>query len=194
MSEEKKSFAKKEITNELLAELISADRSFEITGLDVDGSMTEMVEAVETAIERQHKTCRVYTAGRSAAVAAAAIPTGVTQVTGVAAAIGIGLHNFATYNPDYEIAKHLLDIKLSVNKKEVTLENGKKKSRWSFLGDIVIAGAGALADSVASAAEKSAKQNGREQEFREKKEALDTSRRQAKQTFMRLTGKGDKKQ
>ena len=189
MSEEKKSFAKKEITNELLSELISADRSFEITGLEAEGSMTEMVEAVETAIERQHKTCRVYTAGRSAAVAAAAIPTGVTQVTGVAAAIGIGLHNFATYNPDYEIAKHLLDKKLSVNKKEVTMENGKKKSRWSFLGDIVIAGAGAIADSVVSAAEKGAKQSGREQEFREKKAQFDEQRNQTRQAFTKMTGK-----
>ena len=172
-----------------MAKLISADRSFEITGLEAEGAMTKMVGVVEMAIERQHKTCRVYTAGRSAAVAAAAIPSGVTQVTGVAAAIGIGLHNFATYNPDYEIAKHWLDKKLSVNKKEVTMENGKKKSRWSFLGDIVISGAGAIADTVVSAAEREAKKSGREQEFREKKAKFDEQRNQTRQAFMKITGK-----
>ena len=166
--------------------------SFEITGLNAEGSMTEMVKRVEKTIVWQNKTCRIYTAGRSAAVAAAAIPTGVTQVTGVAAAIGIGLHNFATYNPDYEIAKHLIDKKLSVNKKEVTMENGKKKSKWSFLGDIAIAAAGHIADSVVSAAEKGAKQSGREQEFREKKAQFDKGCQKIKQDFMRLTGK-DKK-
>ena len=75
------------------------------------------------------------------------------------------------------------------NKKEVTMENGKKKSRWSFLGDIVIAGAGAIADSVVSAAEKGAKQSGREQEFREKKAQFDEQRNQTRQAFTKMTGK-----
>ncbi|MBQ7696342.1 MAG: leucine-rich repeat domain-containing protein [Lentisphaeria bacterium] len=191
MSTVKRTFAKTEITDNLLEQLISRESTFEITGLDAEGAMTEMVERVEKTIESQNKTCRVYTAGRSAAVAAAAIPTGITQVTGVAAAIGIGLHNFATFNPDYEIAKHLMDKKLSVDKQEVMMENGEKKSRWSLLGDIVIAGAGALADSVTNAAEKSVRQNGSKEEiknFMQQKNQFAQQRQRTRQTFMHLTG------
>ena len=189
-SEDKKTIGRNDVTSELLQQLISEDKSFEITGLDAEGAMTEMIERVEKTIESQNKTCRVYTAGRSAVVAAAAIPTGVTQLTGAAAMIGIGLHNFATYNPDYEIAKHLLDKKLSVNKKEVTLENGKKKSRWSLLGDIVIAGAGAIANAATNAAEKNVMQNGSKEEiesFKKQKEIFNQQRQKTRAVFEHFT-------
>lgn len=160
----------------MLLELIEKDQSFEITELNAECSMTKMIERLEKIMKTRHKTCRIYTAGRWAAVAAAAIPIGVTQVTGAAAALGIGLHNFATYNPDYEIAKHLIDSKLSIEKKEVTLENGKRKTRASFLADIVSSAAGALADGLVSAAEKGAKAQGRTAEFNQKKAEFNAAR------------------
>ena len=176
----------------MLSALIEKNRSFEITGLTEEGSMTQMIERLEKAMAGQHKRCRVYTAGRWAAVAAAAVPTGVTQVTGTAAAIGIGLHNFATYNPDYEIAKHLIDNKLSINKKEVTMENGKPKTRMSFLADLTLAAAGALADSFMEGAERGAKAQGRTAEFRQQKAELDKVRKQIGTGFRKLTGKEKK--
>jgi hypothetical protein len=185
----KSSFSSSEVTDDILSALIEKDRSFEITGLEADGAMTQMIERLEKAMGKQRKRCRVYTAGRWAAVAAAAIPTGVTQVTGAAAAIGIGLHNFATYNPDYEIAKHLVDKKLSVHKKEVTMENGKPKTRASFLADLTIAAAGAIADGITKTAEKGAKAQGRTAEFKQQKAQFDAARKQIGSDFRKLTGK-----
>ena len=173
----------------MLFALIEKDQSFEITNLNAEGSMTRMIERLEKIMETQHKKCRVYTAGRWAAVAAAAVPTGVTQVTGAAAALGIGLHNFATYNPDYEIAKHLLDEKLSITKKEVTMENGKPKTRMSFLADLTIAAAGALADGIVSATEKGAKAQGRTAEFNQKKTEFDAARKKVSSDFRKITKK-----
>lgn len=188
----KDSFRRDEVSVELLQELIEANRSFEITGLEAEGAMAEMIGRLEAVMARLHKTNRVYTVGRSAVVAAAAIPTGVTQLTGAAAAIGIGLHNFATYNPDYEIAKHLLDKKLSVNKKEVTMENGKRKSRLSFLGDIVVAAAGCAADAMLKNAKENAMRTGRVDEFNEKARIFNENRKKAREGFNNLLGKKGK--
>ncbi len=185
----KKSFSCSEITDEALSALIEKNRSFEITGLEAEGSMTQMIERLENIMTAQKKRCRVYTWGRAAAVAAAAIPTGVTQVTGAAAAVGIGLHNFATYNPDYEIAKHLIDNKLSINKKEVTMENGKPKTKWSFLADVTMAAAGALADGIMNAAEKGARAQGRTAEFNQQKTAFNAEREKIASGFRKMTGK-----
>ena len=172
-----------------LSALIEKNRSFEITGLEAEGSMTQMIKRLENIMTAQKKRCRVYSAGRWAAVAAAAIPTGVTQVTGTAAAVGIGLHNFATYNPDYEIAKHLIDNKLSINKKEVTMENGKPKTKWSFLADVTMAAAGALADGIMNAAEKGARAQGRTAEFNQQKAAFNAEREKIASGFRKMTGK-----
>lgn len=188
----KDSFRRDEVSPDLLQELIAADRSFEITGLEAEGAMSEMIGRLETAMARLHKTNRVYTVGRSAAIAAAAIPTGVTQLTGAVAAIGIGLHNFATYNPDYEIGKHLMDKKLSVKKQTVTMENGKRKSRLSLLGDIVEAAAGCAADAVLKSAKENAKRTGREEEFEEKAVQFNEARKNLREGFRNLLGK-DKK-
>ena len=113
----------------------------------------------------------------------------MTQVTGAAAAVGIGLHNFITYNPDYEIAKHLLNHKLSVNKKEVTMENGKPKTRASFLADLTIAAAGAIADGIIAGAEKGAKAQGRTAEFNQLKSNFNATRKQIGSDFRKMTGK-----
>ena len=185
----KSSFRRSEISLDLLKELITADRTFEITGLEAEGAMSNMIAQLEAVMKHLNKECRVYTVGRSAAVAAAAIPTGVTQVTGALAALGIGLHNFATYNPDYEIGKHLLDKKLSVKKQTVTMENGKRKSRLSLLGDIVEAAAGCVADAMLENAKENAKRTGREAEFKEKEKEFNKARAGIRGEFRKLQGK-----
>lgn len=135
-----------EVTHDQLIDLINKDKSFEIT--DLENNMDNAVEKVEAAMKSCSKKTRVYTAGRSAAVAAAAIPTGVTQVTGLAAGIGILAHNFATYNPNYLIAKHMFDKKLSVTFKKIEMKDGKKKSRWELLKEIGKKAQGCLEDFV----------------------------------------------
>ena len=63
------------------------------------------------AIKHQQKklTCRVYTEYRSTAVAA---------LLGAVSAAAIGVHNLATWNPDYEIGKNYVKRTLSVRYKK----------------------------------------------------------------------------
>ncbi|MEZ9187687.1 hypothetical protein AB4158_26660 [Vibrio splendidus] len=95
--------------------LIDAKVSFEILGLS--GRMGSAVTTLEQLIESSGLSCRIYTYGRVAA-AGGSLFGGVTGVLGVASAIGMAAHNIATYDPDYEIAKHKIDNKLSVNYKK----------------------------------------------------------------------------
>lgn len=92
--------------------LIENHNSFEIVGLS--GRMGSAVSKIEGLIESQGLSCRIYTYGRVAA-AGGSLFGGITGVLGLASAIGMAAHNIATYNPDYEIAKHQIDNKLSVN-------------------------------------------------------------------------------
>ncbi|MFM5532908.1 hypothetical protein ACET64_04230 [Aeromonas veronii] len=94
-----------------LATLIRARKSFEVVGLS--GRMSAAVTKLENTIEPAGLTCRVYTKGRIAA-AGASIFGGITGLAGIASAVTIAAHNLATYNPDYEIVKHLVDNSLSV--------------------------------------------------------------------------------
>ncbi len=66
---------------------------------------SNVAKKLEKAIEEKGLRCRIRTSHRVAGIAASLIPTGITQVAGVATAIGIVAHNLATYNPDYEIIK-----------------------------------------------------------------------------------------
>lgn len=79
--------------------MISEKKSFKIKEIESD-FFGDTVENLEKLIESQGLTCRVYTAGRIAALGVCAI----TIVGGVAAGLTIAAHNIATYNPDYEIA------------------------------------------------------------------------------------------
>lgn len=47
-------------------------------------------------------------------MAAALIPTGITQVTGLFTALGIAAHNLVTAFPDYKIIKCLIDNQVLV--------------------------------------------------------------------------------
>lgn len=92
-----------EISMAKLNALVASKASFKIFMVE---DISIMVKKIEGTIDKNRMRCRIYTEYRSAAMAAAAIPTGVTQITGLATALGIGIHNIATINPDYEIAKN----------------------------------------------------------------------------------------
>ena len=186
----KKTFTKEEITPDLLEGLIAANCSFEITGLGLSKAMLKMISQIESVIEQSGKTCRVYTAERTSAVeTVTAIPSKITQLAGIVANIGIGIHNFVTYNPDYEIVRHLLDNKLSIIKKEIVEENGKRKSRSSILGDFVETVAEDMADKMLENARKKAIQDGEEKEFLQKEAEFNRRRAEIKKVFRNLQEK-----
>ena len=100
-----------DLDSEKIKNLISDNNSFEIIGLT--GRMGEAVSKIEHLIEAQGLSCRIYTYGR-VVVAGGSILCGVAGVIGIASMIGMGGHNIVTFNPDYEVAKHIIDNKLSV--------------------------------------------------------------------------------
>ena len=91
--------------------LVKEKKSFEIIGLS--GRISNCVTEVENIIEIEGFSCRTYTYGRITSVGASFLG-GITGVAGVFSGIGIAAHNLATYNPDYELAKHIVDNRLSV--------------------------------------------------------------------------------
>lgn len=96
-------FTSDELTKEKLKNLIENKKSFKVVAVN---NISLVVAKVEGEIERQNLRCRVYTEYRSAAIGGIAVPAGITQITAAATAIGIGVHNIITINPDYEIAKN----------------------------------------------------------------------------------------
>ena len=96
-------FTSDELTTAKLGELISKKSSFQVVAVKNIGTV---VNKLEGEIEKKGLRCRVYTEYRSASLASVAIPTGATQIFGMASAIGIAAHNLATFNPDYEIGKN----------------------------------------------------------------------------------------
>lgn len=108
-------FTSDELTIEKLNELIKNKRSFQIVAVkDISFS----VKKIEGEIEKNGFSCRVYTEFRSAAIAAAAVPVPFVTAVGLATAIGVGIHNLATFNPDYEIAKNEPKSLITVNYKK----------------------------------------------------------------------------
>lgn len=109
-------FTSDEITLEKLRDLISRKNSFKVVAVK---DISYVVNKIEGQIEKQGLRCRVYTEYRTAAIAGLAVPTGITQLTGMVTAIGVGIHNLATINPDYEIAKNKFNGTITViHKKE----------------------------------------------------------------------------
>ena len=98
-----------------IKDLISQHKSFVIENI-ARRNMPEVVQAVEKVIDSEGLKCRVYTKGRVAAIAAEL----VVPVVGWAAAVAMGAHNIATWNPDYELAKNLLTGSLTINYKKKT--------------------------------------------------------------------------
>lgn len=103
----------KSISNQQLHELISNHQSFVLEDID-RLNMPEAIETIEKLIEKMNLKCRVYTKGRAAGLAAElAIP-----LVGWGAAAAMGVHNLATWNPDYEIAKNYLTGTLTIEYKK----------------------------------------------------------------------------
>jgi hypothetical protein len=100
-----------EISMAKLNALVANKASFKIFMVE---DISIMVKKIEGTIDKNRMRCRVYTEYRSAALAAAAIPIGITQITGFATALGIGVHNIATINQDYEIAKNSVNSTVTV--------------------------------------------------------------------------------
>jgi hypothetical protein len=93
--------------------IIANKESYTVIGLG--GQITEAAAFIEKAIEQTGMTCRIYASGRLAGAAVGSIFLPI----GIASAIGIAAHNIVTYDPDYEIAKHVIDNKLVVTYKKV---------------------------------------------------------------------------
>ncbi|AZQ12300.1 hypothetical protein [Shewanella khirikhana] len=110
-------YSLKSISDEKIDTLIGERKSFVLEDI-ARLNLGEAVKTVERMIESKGLKCRVYTKGRSATVAAAAIPVSPTVIGGWASAIGIGIHNLATWNPDYEIAKNIATGTLTVTFKK----------------------------------------------------------------------------
>lgn len=96
---------------EFVSTLISNKKSFQVVSIRDVGLV---VKTIEDEIENQGMRVRVYTEYRSAALGLTLIPTGITQITGLATALGSAIHNACTFNPDYEIAKNQLKSRVSV--------------------------------------------------------------------------------
>lgn len=107
----------KQTPDEKIDSLIKQRQSFVLEDID-RLNMSEAVASMEKLIESSGMRCRVYSKGRAASMAAAAIPTPVTVISGWASAIAIGAHNIVTWNPDYEIAKNLVTGTLAVTYKK----------------------------------------------------------------------------
>ena len=75
------------------------------------GKQQTAVLVVEQAIEAAGLKCRVRTANRGWAIAAAAV---FTLGVGATAAAAVGVHDLATINPDYEIIKEMFGSDIQV--------------------------------------------------------------------------------
>jgi hypothetical protein len=104
-----------DLRSDRVKQLIKNHASFEVTGLS--GRMKSAVTQVENLIESEGLRCRIYTYGRIAA-AGASFFGGVTGAVGIASAVGMAAHNIATFRPDYEIAKHPINHRLTVKYKK----------------------------------------------------------------------------
>ena len=101
------------ITDTKINELISSRTSFVLEDI-ARLNMSEAVESIERKIENKGMKCRVYTKGRAAALAGElAVP-----LVGWAAAAAMGIHNLATWDPDYEIAKNMITGTLTIEYKK----------------------------------------------------------------------------
>lgn len=98
------------VSRKLINDLIAQNMSFDIVGVE---NISQMAKLVESVIEERNLRCRVYTAGRIAA-AGGTFFGGVTGALGIASAVGIAAHNLITFDPHYEISKHLIDNKIKV--------------------------------------------------------------------------------
>ncbi|QSX34543.1 hypothetical protein JYB87_04650 [Shewanella avicenniae] len=89
-------------------DLIRDKKSFEVVLLE--GHLSDAVQLIERHIESRDMSCRIYTSKRVATATIGLLDAGL----GIAALAGIAIHNIATYNPDWEICRYLVDKKIEV--------------------------------------------------------------------------------
>lgn len=106
---ENHTFRSERISNKFIERLIKLKINFSIK----TDNLSEEATRVEKIIEDNNFSCRVYTENRSALVGASAL-SGIGGLFGIASAVGIAAHNLATYNPDFEIGKNLVDKKINI--------------------------------------------------------------------------------
>ena len=102
-----------EATPKKITELVKEHKSFKITQVGKD--MIEFSQKVENVIDSAGYKCRLYTGNRFTSVMVGLIPNPVTWGIGIFSAVGIALHNIATYDPDYAISRHLWDDTVKVS-------------------------------------------------------------------------------
>ena len=103
----------KNVTDEQVAEMISAKKSFVLEDIGRT-NMGEAIDKLERMLKNKGLKSRVYTKGRSAAI----IGELAVPLVGWASVAAIGIHNLATWNTDYEIAKNIVTGTLTVNYKK----------------------------------------------------------------------------
>ena len=113
-----------ELENGKASKLIEEYQSFDV--IELNDNMKEAVFILEGLIEKRKMTCRVYTAGRRAAVVGSFFG-GITGIVGLASTVAIAAHNLATLNPDYEIAKNKITSTLTVTAKNPRLSSHIKE-------------------------------------------------------------------
>lgn len=101
---------------EKIKEALSERKTFRV--ICPSGSQSFAAEWLEHEIERKGFKCRIYTSNRASVLAAGIIPTGITQVTAIAAGVFMAAHNLATFNPDYEISKDPIGSGITVTYKK----------------------------------------------------------------------------
>lgn len=72
----------------------------------VPKEMSDVVNQLEGAVEKQSLSCRVFSEYRGLGMAGLAVGATISMGVGAIAALGIGIHRLATLNPDYEIGKN----------------------------------------------------------------------------------------
>jgi hypothetical protein len=99
------SFNAEFLTREELHDLIFYRKSFDITNV---ADISETAKRVEYAIEHQQKklTCRIHRIQKHCGGRLSMV---TNSTSGAVSAAAIGVHNLATWNPDYEIGKNYVN-------------------------------------------------------------------------------------
>jgi len=105
----------RELADDKLMKLLREHESFVIEKVPRK-HFGEVIKTLERHIESLDMKCRVFSKGRKSLMAGSFF--GPTAVWGVASSAFIGIHNVATWDPDYEIAKNRVTGTLTITYKK----------------------------------------------------------------------------
>lgn len=105
----------RELADEKLMTLLRQHESFVIEHVPRK-HFGEVIKTLEKHIESLNMKCRVFAKGRKSLMAGSFF--GPTAIWGVASAAFMSVHNAATWDPDYEIAKNRVTGTLTVTYKK----------------------------------------------------------------------------